>query len=186
VTTSYSILLAIGTTVGGFFLRLLYDVLREKYRFRKELRDNNSIDVTASDWYAAWQTSVDNKILLNTERLSMKQKGNVVKLRNLERSPENPEGGYLWEAKMNFYHGKFLMGWYFPLSEENNTSKGIMFMTYHSASKTFYGMWVGCAYDGDLACGFVTVTKDRKKSRDKLEKIISLHPHSVNIISTRM
>src|SRR6266545_5095513 len=134
--------LSAGSALFGILLKQLYEIIRDRYRFRKELRDNNYIDVTADDWCAAWQTSVENQMIINTEQICMKQKGGVVKVWNREASPENPKGGYKWQSQMQFFQGRYLMGWYFPLRIENITSKGMMFMTYHSSRKTFYGKWV--------------------------------------------
>jgi len=180
------ILLAAISTIAGIFLRVLFEHFREKHRFKKELKDNNYIDVSAEDWHAAWQTCVDGQVLINTERLSMKQKGGVVQVKNIEKSPENPKGGYLWESQMQFFQGRFLMGWYFPLRAENNASKGIMFWAYHSPKKIFYGKWVGSAYDGDLASGFVVISKDRTNSLGELSKLMAKHTGEVNIILSQI
>ncbi len=59
MTITGSILLSSAATIGGFFLRLAYEFVRDKRRFKKELRDNNHIDVSGTDWHAAWQTSVE-------------------------------------------------------------------------------------------------------------------------------
>ncbi len=181
-----SILLAVASTIFGVILRYGFDAVRERYRFRRELKDNNSIDVTGNDWHAAWQTAVEKETLINTERICMKQKGGVVKVWNLEKSPENPKGGYRWESQLQFFHGKTLMGWYFPLKTENITSKGIMFLCYLSTKKTFYGKWVGSAYDGDLANGFLVISKDRNYSLTELDRVLKLHDDEVNIIFTNL
>src|SRR3989339_59144 len=163
------------SAVLGVLFRYLYGIWADRRKFKQELKDNNFIDVTATDWHAAWQTSVDNVEIINTERLIMVQKGNVVKVKNVEKSPENPKGGYLWEAQMQFFQGRYMMGWYFPLVAENNTSKGIMFFAYHSPKKMFYGKWVGASYDGDLSNGFLVISKDRTSSLVELTKLISIH-----------
>lgn len=181
ITTS-AIILSLGSAVFGVLLRYAFEVAREKYRFKRELEDNNFIDVTGDDWHAAWQTAVEKQVLVNTEKLCMRQKGKVVKVWNTEKSPENPKGGYRWESQLQFFQGRVLMGWYFPLKAENITSKGIMFLCYHSAKKTFYGKWVGSAYDGDLANGFMVISKDRSTSRSELDKLMTAHPDKVNVI----
>ncbi len=175
--------LSIASAILGIALKHVYELVREWYRFKKELRDNNFIDVTGKDWFAAWQAAVENELLVNTEQLCMEQKGNVVKVWNTERSPENPKGGYKWEAQMQFFQGRYLMGWYFPLREENLTSKGMMFVTYNSARRTFYGKWVGSAYDGDLCNGFVVISKNREAAVGELKTLIEKHKAPVNVIS---
>ncbi|MFZ3384172.1 MAG: hypothetical protein WA144_09625, partial [Candidatus Methanoperedens sp.] len=109
-----NIIISAASTLVGVIIGLLIDDIKSKRRFKQELKDNNSIDITGNDWYAAWHTSVEHTTNLNTENLSIKQKGQTVKMKNIEKSPENPKGGYLWEAQLQFFHGKTLMGWYFP------------------------------------------------------------------------
>lgn len=169
-------------TVVGLLLGLLVEYLRAKRKFKKELKDNNFIDISGTKWFAAWQTSVDQTLNLNTEELIIQQKGQTVKISNIDKSPENPKGGYKWEAQLQFFHGKTLMGWYFPLKEENLTSKGIMFLNYQSAKKVFWGKWVGSNYDGDLANGFVVISKEKEQSMRLLKDVISKHTDKVNII----
>lgn len=152
---------------------------------KKEIADNNNINISG-EWFAAWQTSVNNQQIVNTETLDIKQNGKIVIVSNCERAPENPLGGYLWKAKLQFYQGRNLMGWYFPLKSENNTSKGIMYMAYFSQRREFYGKWIGSGYDGELEVGFLVFAKTRQSAREKLEKLIQDHPHDINIIGYDM
>jgi uncharacterized protein YnzC (UPF0291/DUF896 family) len=179
---SNDIIIAIVSTIVGFLLSALYQFFSEKRKFKKELESNNRIDLSGNDWYAAWQTSVNGKENLNTEQIVLQQKGGTVRIFNTEKSPENLEGGYLWEGQLQFYFGRDLMGWYFPLKEENNTSKGIMFLHYNSAQKVFVGKWIGSAFDSPLSSGFVIITKERAKSLNKLKKLVKKHISNVNII----
>lgn len=169
-------------TVVGLLFGILIEYLKAKRKFKRELQDNNFIDISGSKWFAAWQTSVEQTLNLNTEELVIEQKGQTVKISNIYKSPENPKGGYKWEAQLQFFHGKTLMGWYFPLKEENITSKGIMFLNYQSAKKVFWGKWVGSNYDGDLANGFVVISKEKEQSMRLLKDVISKHTDKVNII----
>jgi hypothetical protein len=168
--------------VLGLLLGIFIDNIRTKRRFKKELKDNNFIDISGKNWFAAWHTSVDQTINLNTEELEISQRGQTVKIWNIEKAPENPKGGYLWSAQLQFFHGKTLMGWYFPLRHENITSKGIMFLTYQSAKKIFWGKWVGENYDGALSNGFVVISKNRDESLRLLKDVIRKHTDKVNII----
>jgi len=173
--------LILGAVVGclfDFIIKIIVNLIREK----KEVKDNDYIDVSG-EWFAAWQTSVNSVELINSESLLIKQKGKTVVMENRERAPENPDGGYLWRSKMQFYQGRNLMGWYFPLKSENNSSKGIMYMSYFSAKKLFYGKWVGSGYDGELEGGFMVIAKNRESAKDKLNAIIKKYPGTVNFIS---
>jgi hypothetical protein len=170
-----TVLLTVGGAVLGFVIQLVYSILKRKSTIQRELKDNDSIDVTG-EWYAVWQTTVNTKEVINSEATKMFQKGKTVKFYNTERAPENPKGGYLWEAEMHFYHGRTLMGWYFPKKEENNSSKGIMYFSYSSQRKIFLGKWIGTGYDGDLVSGLVVVAKNRDKAKRLLTNLSSHYP----------
>lgn len=166
----------------GCVLDYLVKFVVVKITHRKEIKENDYIDISGT-WYAAWQTSVDGHELLNTEHITVKQTGKAVMMKNNERAPENPKGGYFWQSKLQFYQGRNLMGWYFPIKSENNTSKGIMFMTYFSPQKLFVGKWSGCGYDGDLESGFLVIANTREKAKEKLEALVNKYPGPVALIS---
>jgi hypothetical protein len=184
--TTINIVISVASALFGAFLSWIISLIYEKYRFRQELKNNNNIDISGEDWHAAWQTSINQSEIINTERLSLTQKGNTIKIKNLEKSPENPEGGYLWEGQLKFFFGRDLMGWYNAIKKENNTSKGIMFFCYDSPKRLFIGKWVGCAYDGPLNTGFGVISKDRQKSIDILSELRTKHKHDVILITQRI
>jgi hypothetical protein len=166
----------------GFLIRYAYDKYSQSRKFKRELEDNDRIDVSGG-WYAAWQTSIDGAPLLNTEQIRVLQKGKTLRMWNEERSPENPKGGYLWQAQAQFFQGRTLMGWFLAKPEENNASKGIMYFCYLSQRKTFYGQWVGTAYDGELVSGFAVIAKSRESAQTELSQFISCHPQDIRLIS---
>lgn len=167
----------------GFAVAEITSRIKEVWRSQKEVRDNQFIDLSGQDWFAAWETSVDGAIVINTEHVSISQRGANVFMRNTEKSPENPIGGYLWRSKLIFSHGETLMGWYYPIKEENLTSRGIMYFSYDAQRKLFAGKWVGKSYDGSLCNGFVCISKDRARSKLALAKLIEqAKKHPVNIL----
>src|SRR5437870_3861570 len=107
-------------TVGGFVLAILWDLAKDEVRFRRELKQNDHIDLSGEDWVAAWQTSVKGKEVLNTEELIIAQKGGIVNMRNKAISPENRIAGYMWRGRLQLYQGRDLMGHYFAEKRENN------------------------------------------------------------------
>src|SRR5665647_1900506 len=78
LTTILGVVLGI---LGGELVR----VARTRVEFRRQMRENDHVSV-AGTWFAAWQTSVDGSVLLNTEELALKQRGNKVRMRNVEVS----------------------------------------------------------------------------------------------------
>jgi hypothetical protein len=183
MTTSEEIFLAFGSSAAGVILTLVFENLREAWRFRRELKDNNHIDLSGTNWVAAWQTSVDGKEVLNTESIIIKQRGGLIKMWNAEISPGNPKAGYKWEGQLQFLHGRDLMGHYFSTRNEQNTNKGIMFFNYNSARKEFIGRWVGASYDGPLLSGFGVIAKSRERAFAILKELLEKHPDSVPIIT---
>ena len=169
-------------TAGGFLLAVVWDLAKDHCRFRRELKENDNINVSGEDWVAAWQTSVDGKEVINTEQLVLKQKGGLIKMHNKAASPENPKAGFKWAGQSQFYQGRDLMGHYFAEKSENNTAKGMLYFHYNSARKEFVGRWVGCSYDGPLMSGFGVITKKKEKALALLQEALRAHPDKVPII----
>lgn len=166
----------------GAIITFTFGKIKEHFQFKKELKENSNIDVTGK-WFAAWQTSIDGAQNVNTEEIKLDQKGKTVKINNTEKSPENPQGAYLWSGQLQFLHGSSLMGWYSAIKEENNSSRGMFYFSYSSPRKTFIGKWVGAAYDGALITGFVVMAKDRAVARQQLLDFISRHPQDLRLLS---
>ncbi|MCU0849726.1 MAG: hypothetical protein MUC80_00425 [Candidatus Thermoplasmatota archaeon] len=87
-----AILYAIGYEVTKIFI----DYLKEK---SSSVKTTGKINLSADDWYAVWQTTVEGKQVINTEVLKIKQRGDKIKIENREKSPENKLGGFLWMSK---------------------------------------------------------------------------------------
>lgn len=185
-TLMINILVGLGSTIFGVLLSWVVSIIIERYRFRQELKNNNNINITGEDWFAAWQTSVNQIEIINTEKLSLKQKGMTVKICNLHKALDNPEGGYLWEGQLSFFQGRDLLGWYTAKKEENNTSKGMMYFCYDSPKKLFIGKWIGSAYDGPLNTGFGVISKNIETSKNVLNKLITKHKHDVIILKQEL
>ena len=175
-----------GYALLGAILSWLLTFLWERYKFRKEYKSNDKINLAGEDWIGAWQTSVDGEIIFNTEALSLRQHGGTVKIRNKQKSTENPKGGYLWEGQLQFYHGRDLMGWYFSKQSEQNTNKGIMYFNYDGSKKVFVGVWVGSSYDGPLLSGFGVISKTKDQALEILQAICKKHKNKVAIISNNL
>jgi len=168
--------------VIGALISFLTAKIKERYQFKKELRENSNIDVSGK-WYAAWQTSINGLPNIDTEEVTLSQRGKTVRICNVEKAPENPDGGYLWSGQLHFLHGSSLMGWYSAREEENNSSRGMLYFSYASPRKTFIGKWVGAAYDGALITGFVVLMKDRSSAKARLLEFVSSHPQDLRLIS---
>ena len=176
-------MLAVASLVAGVALTELVHVIKRWLTRSKEVRENQHIDLSGSDWIAAWQASADDIELINTEEITIEQSGASVWMSNKEKSPENPKGGYKWQGKLEFSHGETLMGDYYPVREENLTAKGIMFFSYDASRRMFLGKWVGKAIDGVLCNGFVAIAKSREAAIENVKGLIErAEKHPVNVI----
>ena len=142
--------------------------------------DHSSIDISG-DWYASWQTSVNGQEILATQPISLKQCGREIEAHNLQPSLEHPKGGYLWEAYLQLSQGRYLVGWYFALPKENNSSQGSLFFNYRSQQEIFYGKWVGASYDGDMVTGYAVIGRAQDECRGMVKEMIACNPHRMNI-----
>lgn len=174
------VLLAFCALIIGVILDQVIRFIGERIRFAKELKDNSHIDASGV-WYAIWQTSIGGKEKLNGEAVKIKQKGQVVKMWNTEKSSEG-DGGYFWTSQLRFLHGKSLMGWYFPKKKELNDSSGMVFYTFYAARKVFYGKWVGTAYDGNLQTGLAVIARDKEQAEHAMSSLQKIYPNKVQII----
>jgi hypothetical protein len=114
-------------------------------------------------WYAAWETTVRNAPNLNTELLEIRQRGERLTLRNLEKSPQNKVGGYLWRGEARLYDECRLIGWYVA-TDEQLAAKGALYFTVDHFGQTMRGRWTGCNVDSDLATGRCAIARDRKEA----------------------
>lgn len=169
----------------GIFLAEIYSVIKRAITTRRELRRNNRIVLRGKDWFAAWQASTDNVPNINTEKVTIRQRGGEVWMWNTELAKENPKGTFFWSAKLEFSLGETLMGLYYPRKGANISSRGIIYYTYDSPRKVLLGKWVGKAIDGSLCNGFTAIAKDRETARRYVELLIEQSKnHPVNIIAT--
>jgi len=172
--------LAVVCLVLGIVADQVINDVRGRFRFAKELKENGYINVSGT-WVAAWQTSINGVEKHNLENVRLIQRGQTVLINNTEKAPLC-DGGYFWQGQLRFIQGRSLMGWYFPTKDENNSSRGIMYFTYFSQRKVFFGKWVGSAYDGDLQSGMAVIAVDKEQALLELTSLIEMHPAKVGII----
>ena len=182
---SRPVLLAIITLIIGFVTSVARRLIADRLEQRKAYRDNLNIRLDGDDWVAIWQAAADGEVILNSEDISMSQRGDRVLMKNAQISPENPKGGYLWDADLRFTQGENLMGWYYPRKGQNICQRGIMFLCYDASRKLFLGRWAGKAIDGPLANGFVAIAKSKDLAETAMNRLIAeARKHPVNVISS--
>ncbi len=121
-------------------------------------------------WYAAWQTEVEGREIINTEVLRIKQRGRKITIENLEKSPENKIGGYLWKGEARIYDNEHILGIYLA-TEPNVISKGTIYFLLNRVGHSMVGRWVGCNYDSDFIWGFGVIAKEKDVALRKIEAL---------------
>lgn len=121
-------------------------------------------------WHALWETSIDGIALLNSEVLEFEAgRRNRVLVRNLEISPENPEGGYMWRGDCRMYDAQFLLGTYVA-TERSIRSKGVLQLALSRSGREIEGQWAGASFDSDFAHGLVVMTRNAENTSRTMEK----------------
>lgn len=120
-------------------------------------------------WFAAWETTVEGKEVLNTEELELKQRGLRIKVRNLTVSPENPRGGYLWRGELRVHQREYFTGWYESV-DPKVFARGSLYFHLNAAGKFLQGWWAGCSYDSPTARGAAVIAETREFAMQKLRE----------------
>lgn len=164
------IAIALGSAaVGAFgakFGELLFEQIKQRLAGRKAVACH-----LTGQWYAAWQTTVDGIENLNTELIKIDHIGTRLTITNVEKSPENKLGGYLWRADMSIYENERAIGVYVS-TEPNVTSKGALYLVINRVGSLMRGQWVGCNYDYVLTSGYGVIAKERDVALDELRRLL--------------
>jgi len=167
------LLVALGTVAGAVLTAVGYESVRASFEYLKDhgLSSEHEGRVNLSGrWYAAWQTTAKGKEVLNTELLKIAQRGNKVIIENLEVSPENKFGGYLWKGEASLYNNQYAIGRYLPV-DPNIISKGSLFFKLNRVQNHLDGKWVGCNVDHELTWGFGVIAKEKHEALEKLREL---------------
>jgi transcriptional regulator with XRE-family HTH domain len=121
-------------------------------------------------WWAAWQTFNDGTEIVATQPISLSQSGSTIQMEALERSSENPRGGYLWRGEMRLWDGQVLMG-YYAAADGNVRSKGTVFFVLHPQGEYAEGRWVGLSYDGPIVTGYAALARNRDEANAVISRV---------------
>lgn len=126
-------------------------------------------------WFALWESTADNEAVVNVEEIDMRmRRGARLYIQNVDRSPDNPKGGYLWIAECRVFDNQHILGTYIA-REPNVRSKGSMYLLIHRSGKYIDGQWIGCNYDHEWARGLVVFAR----TRDVLPDLLNKHRRSL-------
>ncbi len=121
-------------------------------------------------WWAAWQTFNQGDEVIATQPVGITQHGSIIEIQALERSSENPRGGYVWRGELRLWDGQVLIGWY-AAADGNVRSKGTMFFMLHPQGEYAEGRWVGLSYDGPIVSGHAALAQSREEVQALIERI---------------
>jgi hypothetical protein len=165
---------AIGIIIGAVLYAIGYeitksviDTIREK---RIAVKKKEKINLSGR-WYSAWQSSREEKEKINTQLLEIKQRGNKVTMENIEKSPEDKLGGYLWHGECKLYDNQYLLGYYLP-REPNVISKGTIYFLLNRSCNYMVGKWVGCNYDYGFTWGYGVIAEKKDFAYEKLQELL--------------
>jgi transcriptional regulator with XRE-family HTH domain len=123
----------------------------------------------AGTWYALWETTVEGRASIDSEAVTVHQRGTSLSVENQNRAPENPLGAFLWKAQCRVYDNRYVLGSYVP-REPNVRSKGVVYLKLHTSGAFMLGRWLGCSYDDEVATGFSVLARDPRVARMQMSK----------------
>lgn len=167
---------AAAIVIGAVLYAIGYEITKAIINYIREkkitVRKKEKIDLSGK-WYAVWQTTVEGKENINTELLQIKRKGGKITIENIEKSPENKLGGYLWRGGCKLYDNEHLLGYYIS-REPNVISKGTMYFMLNRIGNFMVGKWVGCNYDYEFTWGYGVIAKEKNFALEKMEKLLKI------------
>lgn len=142
-----------------------------------KLRRSGDVDLSGT-WNALWLTTVNGKENRNRETIEVRKRWNGSwQLHNQVVSEDNPDGGYLWVARMELFDNRHLLG-YYCARERNILAKGTLCLELQSNGREIVGVWDGLNFDTMWASGLVALTQATGKHDpgDALDKFIRIRP----------
>jgi hypothetical protein len=160
--------------IGAILYAIGYEVTKAIIGHIREknitVRKKEKINLSGT-WYAVWQTTVEGRENINTELLQIKQKGDKITMENVEKSPENKLGGYLWRGEFKIYDNEHIVGYYLP-RESNVISKGTIYFSLNRGGNFMVGKWVGCNFDYEFTWGFGVIAKEKDFALTKITQLL--------------
>lgn len=114
----------------------------------------------SGEWWAAWQTWKDQAPRVDTHRLLIHQRGELLQL-DAERAVPVEEGSYRWRGELRLWDNEALIGWYHS-TDAAVRSKGTMYLALHPHGTHAWGRWVGMSYDGPVVTGWGAIARTQE------------------------
>ena len=126
-----------------------------------------SIDVDISgQWNAMWLTTTNGEENRNREIVVARRRwNNSWELANQAISDDNPDGGYLWVARLELFDNKHLLG-YYCARERSVLAKGTLCLELQANGREILGVWDGLSFDTMWANGAVALCRPGERGAD--------------------
>jgi transcriptional regulator with XRE-family HTH domain len=125
----------------------------------------------SGDWWASWQTSRDGIEKIASQRVEIKQEGELLQVATITRGLGEEEGGYHWSGELRLWDNEILMGWY-AANDGSVRSKGTMYFVLDAHGLNMSGRWVGLGYDDRIMTGYASMGKTHKESEATMTDLI--------------
>jgi transcriptional regulator with XRE-family HTH domain len=136
------------------------------------------VDLTGQ-WNAMWLTTVNGKENRNRELVHVRRRWNSTwEFSNESVSEDNPEGGYLWVAKLELFDNKYILGFYCA-RDRGILPKGTLCLELQTNGREILGVWDGLNFDTMWAHGLVALCRSDGRSSDAgaaLDRFIKSRP----------
>ncbi len=125
----------------------------------------SNVDLSG-DWNAMWLTTAEKKVNRNREVVHVRKRWNGSwEFRNAEVSAENPQGGYLWVARVELFDNRHILGYYCAV-DANVSAKGTLCLELQTNGREIVGVWDGMNFDMPWASGAVAMCRATAKQPD--------------------
>jgi DNA-binding winged helix-turn-helix (wHTH) protein len=137
-----------------------------------ENRGDRWIVDLSGEWHAIWETTAHDERNVNHEALAFSQVRANLKIVNPTASPDNPDGGYSWEARLTIHDNRHLVGAYWSTDSSVN-ARGTLYLVLNRTGRFITGVWAGCNIDSDLACGRVAMARTQESASAEFHRFTS-------------
>lgn len=128
-------------------------------------RRSKEADITGV-WNAMWRTTTRGEENRNREIVDIGKRWNGSwQFANRAVSEDNPDGGYLWIARMELFDNQHLLGHYCARTPAT-LAKGVMCLQLQTNGREILGVWDGLSFDTMWASGMVALSRQEEGARD--------------------
>jgi transcriptional regulator with XRE-family HTH domain len=122
-------------------------------------------------WWCAWQTWKDDVPRVDTHRLEVHQRGELLQL-DAERALPVEQGSCQWRGELRLWDNEALIGWY-RSTDAAVRSKGSLYLALHPHGTHAWGRWVGMSYDGTVITGWGAIARAEEEADKIVQELIT-------------